>query len=108
MRDLQQMRTIQNNELEPSIPQGADGNWGWNSDIITSAGVDSNGEPFQRKGMWVWLAKQERRQASLRKATVRQVVAAHKPDHKIDLALKSITILACITMAITLILLAAV
>jgi len=108
MRDLQQMRTIQNNELEPNIPQGADGNWGWNSDIITSAGVDSNGEPFQRKGMWVWLAKQERLQAPLRKATVRQVVAAHRPDHKIDLALKSITILACITMAITLILLAAV
>ena len=108
MRDLQQMRTIQNNELEPSIPQGADGNWGWNSDIITSAGVDSNGEPFQRKGRWVWRAKQERRQAPLRKATVRQVVAAHRPDHKIELALKSITILACITMAITLILLAAV
>ena len=107
MRDLQQMRTIQNNELEPSIPQGADGNWAWNSDIITSAGVDSNGEPFQRKGMWVWLAKQKRRQAPLRKATVRQVVAAHRPDHKIDLALKSITILACIVTAVCFILLAA-
>ena len=46
--------------------------------------------------------------AKLRKATVRQVVAAHRHNHKIDLAFKSITILACITMAITLILLAAV
>tara|TARA_R100000329_G_C7503700_1_gene177326 strand:+ start:39 stop:365 length:327 start_codon:yes stop_codon:yes gene_type:complete len=108
MRDLQQMRTIHNNELEPITPLGADGNWAWNGDIITSAGVDSNGEPFQRKGMWVWLAKQERRQAPLRKATVRQVVLAHRPDHKIDLALKSIAVLACITMAITFILLAAV
>ena len=102
------MRTIHNNELEPITPLGADGNWAWNGDIITSAGVDSNGEPFQRKGMWVWLAKQERRQAPLRKATVRQVVLAHRPDHKIDLALKSIAVLACITMAITFILLAAV
>jgi len=108
MRDLQQMRTIHNNEHEPITPLGADGNWAWNGDIITSAGVDSNGEPFQRKGMWVWLAKQERRQAPLRKATVRQVVLAHRPDHKIDLALKSIAVLACITMAITFILLAAV
>ena len=102
------MRTIQNNELEPITPLGADGNWAWNGDIITSAGVDSNGEPFQRKGMWVWLAKQERRQAPLRKATVRQVVAAHKPDHKIDLALKSLAVLACITTVIAFILLAAV
>lgn len=102
------MRTIHNNEHEPITPLGADGNWAWNGDIITSAGVDSNGEPFQRKGMWVWLAKQERRQAPLRKATVRQVVLAHRPDHKIDLALKSIAVLACITMAITFILLAAV
>ena len=108
MRDLQQMRTIQNNELEPITPLGADGNWAWNGDIITSAGVDSNGEPFQRKGMWVWLAKQERRQAPLRKATVRQVVLAHRPDHKIDLALKSIAVLACITMAIAFILFATV
>ena len=58
--------------------------------------------------MWVWLAKQERRQAPLRKATVRQVVAAHKPDHKIDLALKSLAVLACITTVIAFILLAAV
>jgi len=108
MRDLQQMRTIQNNELEPITPLGADGNWAWNGDIITSAGVDSNGEPFQRKGVWVWLAKQERRQAPLRKATVRQVVLAHRPDHKIDLALKSIAVLACITMAIAFILFATV
>lgn len=102
------MRTIHNNELEPITPLGADGNWAWNGDIITSAGVDSNGEPFQRKGMWVWLAKQERRQAPLRKATVRQVVAAHRPDHKIDLALKSLAVLACITTVIAFILLAAV
>ena len=102
------MRTIQNNELEPITPLGADGNWAWNGDIITSAGVDSNGEPFQRKGVWVWLAKQERRQAPLRKATVRQVVLAHRPDHKIDLALKSIAVLACITMAIAFILFATV
>ena len=102
------MRTIHNNEHEPITPLGADGNWAWNGDIITSAGVDSNGEPFQRKGMWVWLAKQERRQAPLRKATVRQVVLAHRPDHKIDLALKSVAVLACITMAIAFILFATV
>ena len=102
------MRTIQNNEPEPMTPWGADGNWGWNSDIITSTGPDKDGEPFQRKGMWVWLRKQERRQAPLRKATVRQVVAAHNHNHKAELALKSITILACIVTAICFILLAAV
>ena len=103
MRDLQQMRTIQNNELEPSTSRRRRQ---LGMQVTTSSpaqGLTVTANPSSVKGCG-WLAKQERRQAPLRKATVRQVVAAHKPDHKIDLALKSITILACITMAVPLLL----
>lgn len=104
------MKTIENKDLEPLPLFGSSGVWAWSSDAITSFGVDASGEEYQRKGVWIWLAKQERRQAPFREATVRQVIAAHKPvhSHKIDIALKSIAVLACAVIGVCLILLATV
>lgn len=50
------MTTINNVELEP-MPLHDRGEWVWNGYEITHLGVAVDGEPWQRKGMWMWVSK---------------------------------------------------
>jgi len=74
------MKTIFNTDPEPMIPCGAKGQWHWDGRIITSSGTNTNGEQFQRKGMWRWV-NEEKQTATM---TAKQIVQHYKPTTKVD------------------------
>ena len=49
------MTTINNADLEP-MPLHDKGKWVWNGHEITRHGIATDGEPWQRKGMWMWVS----------------------------------------------------
>jgi hypothetical protein len=75
------MKTINNTEPIPMIPQGCKGEWKWNGWEITSTGRDSvTGEVTQRKGKWMWLPKVDDSQnAWMAHATPQEISKHFKP-----------------------------
>ena len=82
------MKTINNTEPMPLTPQGANGEWVWNGFEITSTGVDTSGEQFQRKGKWMWLPKvDDSKNAWMANATPQEISEHFKPkDNTSDIA----------------------
>ena len=75
------MKTINNTEPMPMIPQGCKGKWIWNGFEITSTGRDSvSGELFQRKGKWMWLPRvDDSKNAWMEHATPQEISRHFKP-----------------------------
>ena len=64
----------------PLTPQGANGEWVWNGFEITSTGVDTSGEQFQRKGKWMWLPQvDDSKNAWMEHATPQEISKHFKP-----------------------------
>ena len=62
-------------------PQGSKGEWKWNGWEITSMGTDTSGEPFQRKGKWMWLPSVDDSQNTwMAAASVKEINEFYKPQ----------------------------
>ena len=76
------MKTINNTEPMPMIPQGCKGEWKWNGFEITSTSRDSvNGELFQRKGKWMWLPQvDDSKNAWMANASISEINSHYKGE----------------------------
>jgi hypothetical protein len=85
------MKTINNTEPIPMIPQGCNGEWVWNGFEITSTFRDSaSNELTQRKGKWMWIPQVDDSQnAWMEHATMQEISEHFKPkaSDKINLAI---------------------
>ena len=98
------MKTINNTEPMPMIPQGCNGEWIWNGFEITSMGTDVSGERFQRKGKWMWTPQVDDSQNAWMEHATPQEISEHfkpKANEKITLGI-AVTI--AIVIAILLVL----
>ena len=77
------MKTINNTAPMPITPQGCNGEWIWNGYEITSQGIDIDGEPFQRKGQWQWVASiTSADNAWMANASAQEIASFYKPKSK--------------------------
>ena len=75
------MKTINNTEPMPMIPQGCNGEWVWNGFEITNTFRDSvSNELCQRKGKWMWIPQvDDSKNAWMEHATAQEISEHFKP-----------------------------
>lgn len=99
------MKTIDNIDPIPMVPQGAQGVWEWDGRVITGAGVDpKTNEPFQRRGMWRWVQAQRVEQQAVANATIAEIAEHYKPtqfeSERIGRIINSVIVVTAIVAAL--------